>query len=68
MVNFFENFREIFLHRLSGALELPQACSPLMGRLLFCTGKPGVRELRQRVRPDGAAPLLHRMTGAHELP
>ena len=28
-----------------------------MGRLLFCTGKPGVRELRQRVRPDGAAPF-----------
>ena len=34
MVNFFENFREIFLHRPSGVLEL-----------------------RQRVRPDGAAPF-----------
>ena len=28
----------------------------------------GARELRQRVRPDGAAPFLHRLTGAHELP
>jgi hypothetical protein len=27
-----------FLHRLSGVHELPLACSPLMGRLLFCTG------------------------------
>ena len=28
----------------------------------------GVLELRQRVRPDGAAPFLHRLSGAHELP
>ena len=41
----FENFREIFLHRLCRALEL-----------------------RQRVHPDGAAPFLHRLSGAHELP
>ena len=27
----------------------------------------GVLELRQRVRPDGAAPLLHRLSGALEL-
>ena len=27
-----------------------------------------MRELRQRVRPDGAAPFLHRLSGAHELP
>ena len=68
MVNFFENFREIFLHRLSGG-----------------------RELRKRVRPDGAAPFsapaergartaaggfaltgrllsLHRLSGVLELP
>jgi len=45
MVNFFENFREFFLHRPSGVLEL-----------------------RQRVRPDGAVPFLHRLTGARELP
>ena len=28
----------------------------------------GVLELRQRVRPDGAAPFLHRLSGALELP
>jgi len=28
----------------------------------------GVLEPRQRVRPDGAAPFLHRLTGALELP
>ena len=28
----------------------------------------GVRELRQRVRPDGAAPFLHRKAGVRELP
>ena len=28
----------------------------------------GVRELRQRVRPGGAAPFLHRKAGARELP
>ena len=27
----------------------------------------GVRELRQRVRPDGAAPFLHRKAGVREL-
>ena len=26
-----------------------------------------MRELRQRVRPDGAAPFLHRLTGVREL-
>ena len=41
----FENFREIFLHRLYGVLEL-----------------------RKRVRPDGAAPSLHRPSGVRELP
>ena len=30
-----------FLHRKAGVRELPQAGSPLTGRLLFCTGKPG---------------------------
>ena len=35
MVNFFENFRKFFLHRLSGALELPQACSPFPGGKFF---------------------------------
>ena len=29
----------------------------LTGRLLFLHRKAGVRELRQRVRPDGAAPF-----------
>ncbi|WP_418998031.1 hypothetical protein [Agathobaculum sp.] len=28
----------------------------------------GVLELRQRVRPDRAAPFLHRLSGALELP
>ena len=28
----------------------------------------GVRELRERVRPDGAAPFLHRKAGVRELP
>ena len=27
-----------------------------------------MRELRERVRPDRAAPFLHRKAGAHELP
>ena len=27
----------------------------------------GVLELRQRVRPDGAAPFLHRKAGVREL-
>jgi len=39
-----------------------------MGRLLSLHRKAGVRELRQRVRPDGAAPFLHRLSGALELP
>ena len=29
----------------------------LMGRLLFCTGKPGHTNCRRRVRPNGAAPF-----------
>ena len=28
----------------------------------------GTHEPRRRVRPDGAAPFLHRLSGAHELP
>ena len=41
----------------------------LTGRLLSLHRKAGVRELRQRVRPDGAAAFfLHRLCGAHELP
>ena len=27
-----------------------------------------MRELRERVRPNGAAPFLHRLSGARELP
>ena len=33
----------------------------------FLHRKAGVRELRQRVRPDGAAPFLHRLCEALEL-
>ena len=39
----------------------------LSGRRLFCTGKPGCANCRRRVRPDRAAPFLHRKAGAHEL-
>ena len=35
---------------------------------VFLHRPSGVLELRERVRPDGAAPFLHRLTGAHELP
>ena len=42
-----------FLHWLTGAYELPQAGSALTGRLLFLHRRTGVRELRQRVRPNG---------------
>ena len=63
----FENFREIFLHRPSGVLELhkrvrPDGAAPFLHRLC------GALELRQRVRPDVAAPCLHRKAGARELP
>ncbi len=33
----------------------------------FLHRKAGARELRQRVRPDGAAPFLHRKAGVREL-
>ena len=38
--------RLFFLHRLTGARELPQACSPLTGRLFFLHRLTGARELR----------------------
>ena len=58
-----------FLRRLIGAYELPQAGSPLTGRLLFLHRLSGGRELRERVRPFRAAAFFqHRLTGAHELP
>ena len=40
----------------------------LTGRLLFCTDPAGHSNCRRRVRPDGAAPFLHRLCGALELP
>ena len=43
------------------------ACSPLTGGSFFLHRKAGAHELRQRVRPDGAAPFLHRLTGVREL-
>ena len=39
-----------------------------MGRLLSLHRLSGALELRQRVRPNGAAPFLHRFSGALELP
>ncbi|MFQ8996460.1 MAG: hypothetical protein ACLSF2_03205 [Butyricicoccus sp.] len=36
-----------FLHRPSGALELPQACSPVPGGSFFQPRLSGVRELPQ---------------------
>ena len=39
----------------------------LSGRLFSLHRLSGVRELRQRVRPDGRLLSLHRLTGAHEL-
>lgn len=39
----------------------------LSGRQFFQYRLSGVRELRQRVRPDGRLLFLHRLTGAHEL-
>jgi len=39
----------------------------LTGRLFFLHRLTGARELRERVRPDGAAPFLHRLAGAREL-
>ena len=40
-----------FLHRKAGVRELPQACSPLTGRLFFLHRKAGVRELPQACSP-----------------
>ena len=58
---FLKNFIAVelgaFLHWLTGAYELPQAGSALTGRLLFLHRLSGVLELRQRVRPNGAAPF-----------
>ena len=68
MVNFFENFQKKFF------CTDPTGCSncvsvfALTGRLLFCTDPAGRTNCRRRVRPDGAAPFLHRLSGAHELP
>ena len=39
----------------------------LSGRQFFQHRLSEVRELRQRVRPDGRLLSLHRLTGAHEL-
>ena len=39
----------------------------LTGRLLSLHRLSGVRELRQRVRPDGRLLSLHRLTGANTL-
>ena len=39
----FENFREIFLHRLSGALELPLAGSPFLGGSFSAPAERGTR-------------------------
>ena len=40
----------------------------LSGRQFFQHRPSGVRELRQRVRPDGRLLSLHRLTGVRELP
>ena len=40
----------------------------LSGRQFFQHRLSGVRELRQRVRPDGRLLSLHRLTGVRELP
>ena len=68
MVNFFENFREIFLHRPSGALEphkrvRPDGAAPFLHRM------SGALELPLAGSPlMGRLFFLHRLTGAHELP
>ena len=49
------------------AHELPQAGSALTVRHLFLHRLSGALELRQRVRPNGAAPFLHRLRGVLEL-
>ena len=43
---FAPNGRLLFLHRLTGALELPQAGSPLMGGVFFAEPQRGIRRLR----------------------
>ena len=43
----------LFLHRLSGARELPLAGSPLTGGSFFLHRKAGAHELRKHVRPNG---------------
>ncbi len=68
---FLKNFIAVelgaFLHWLTGAYELPQAGSALTGGTFFCPGGPGCSNCRRRVRPDGAAPFLHRKAGVREL-
>ena len=58
----FENFREIFLHRPSGVLELhkrvrPDGAAPFLHRL------SGALELRQRVRPFRAESFPLNLSG-----
>ena len=68
MVNFLKIFEKFFCTDCVGHSNCVSVFA-LTGRLLSLHRKAGVRELRQRVRPDGAAAFfLHRLCGAHELP
>ena len=64
---FFENFREIFLHRLSGALELPQAGSPYPGDFFSAPAERGTRTALACSPLTGGEFFQHRLTGVREL-
>ena len=62
------NGRLLFLHRLTGAHELPQAGSPLTGGSFFCTDCAGYANCVSGFAPNGRLLFLHRLTGALRLP
>ena len=68
MVNFFENFREIFSTDPAGVLELRQRVRPDGAAPFSAPAERGARTAAGGFAPNGAAPFLHRKAGARELP
>ena len=68
MVNFFENFREIFLHRLCRALELRQRVRPDGAAPFSAPAERGARTAAGGFALSGRLLSLHRLSGVLELP
>ena len=64
----FENFREIFLHRLGGVLELRKRVRPFRAAPFSAPAERGTRTAAGVFALTGRLLSLHRLSGALELP